>query len=157
MRVQPSISRNVKQPDLCSVLNVNCRSDFVKAANSNTIYGVCLVLHDPEVVLVLVRVKSDLLLLASSRVHMIVGVEITTLGVPMPNANPGAKGDVGRGISHRLAVECGLELAGHKSITITRVHQAEEVDGKHGHVESNGNDDKAECSGTEVLAPDTLY
>lgn len=115
-----------------------------------------MVLEKPDVVVILVRVQGDLLLLATSGVHERVRVKITTLGVNVTDADTAAEHDVGRDILHALVVQGCLEFGAHETVTITRVLEAGEVDGKHGHVEGDRDDDKAEEAGQEVLGEQTL-
>ena len=94
-----------------------------------------LVLHDPDVVLILVWVEGDLLLLASGGVHVAVRVKITTLCVPVTQRDAASECNVGWNILHTLGVQSSLEFGRHEAIALTRVDKAEEVDSKHGHVE----------------------
>lgn len=116
-----------------------------------------MVLQDPNVVVVLVGIQSDLLLQATGRVHEGVRVEVATLSVDMADGNSASHDDVCGNVLHTLAVQSSLELRAHESITLTRVGQAKEVNGEHGEIEGNGDNDKAENSGHEVLEPETLH
>lgn len=118
--------------------------------------GLSLVLEQPDVVVVLVRVESDLLLLAARGVHEGVGVEVATSGVDMTNANAAAHDDIGRDILHALAVKSGLKFGAHETITVTGVLENGEVNGEHGHVEGDGDDNEGEDTGHEVLGPKAL-
>ena len=109
------------------------------------------VLQEPDIVLILVWVESDLLLLGASWVHKWVGVQVSTLGIVVSNADAGAECNIGWGIAHAFGVESGLELGAHESIAFSWVDEAEEVDGEHAHVESDWDDDQAEGSGEDVL------
>jgi hypothetical protein len=60
-------------------------------------------------------------------------------------------------ILHSLRVESGLEFGAHESVTISRVHEADEVDSKHGHVERDWDYDEAEDSGNEMLGKQALF
>jgi hypothetical protein len=115
-----------------------------------------LVLHDEHVILILVGIESNLLLLAAGGVHVVVRVQITTLGVVVTNADTGAEGNVRRHILHGLGVQRSLELRRHEAITFSRVDQAEEVNTEHGHVETQGNDNQTKNAGEEVLEPQSL-
>jgi hypothetical protein len=116
-----------------------------------------LVLKEPHVVVVLVRVQGDLLLLATGRVHERMRVEVTTLSVDMADGDTAAHDDIGGDILHTLVIESGLELGAHEAITVTRVLEADEVDGEHGHVEGERNDDETEDTSHKVLSEKTLF
>jgi hypothetical protein len=58
---------------------------------SRDIKGLCHVFKEPNVVLVLMRIKSDLLLFAASWVHEVVRVQISSLGVVMPDTDSAAE------------------------------------------------------------------
>jgi hypothetical protein len=113
----------------------------------------CLVLHDENIVLILVRVEGDLLLLATGGIHVVVRVQIATLGVVVTKADTRAKGNIGRDVLHTLGVQSRLELGGHETITLTGVDQACEVDGEHGKVESKRNHNQTEDTSEKVLEP----
>ena len=88
--VKASISSDMVETDDTTILNVSgayvipglraceVRSRIVLGHDRKG-----LVLQNPDVVLVLVRVEGNLLLLATSRVHVAVRMEVTTLSVPM--------------------------------------------------------------------------
>lgn len=109
------------------------------------------VLEEPDIVLILVWVESDLLLFGTSRVHKWVGVQVSTLGIVVSNADAGAECNIGWGIAHALGVESGLKLGTHESIAFSWVDEAEEVDREHAHVESDWDHNQAEGSGEDVL------
>jgi hypothetical protein len=73
----------------------------------------------------------------------------------MADANPAAHDDISRNVLHPFGVEGGLELRAHETITLTRVDQSSEVDGEHGKVKRQGNDNQGEDASHEVLAPET--
>merc|ERR1719487_2172353 len=73
-----------------------------------------LVLDNEDVVLVLVRIKSDLLLLGARGVHVHVAVQVSALSVVVAEGNARTKRDICRDICHALVVEGGLELRGHE-------------------------------------------
>lgn len=133
---------------------VPCRRSFDLFA----IYAewLSLVLDDPNVVFVLVRVESDLLLVAAGRVHVAVRVQVAALSVVVAQRDTASESHIGGDVLHALAVEGRLELGGHETITVTRVDETEEVNGEHGHVECDGNDDEAEDAGEKVLEPEAL-
>lgn len=135
--------------------SVPCQSSVERLAINTQ--GLSLVLQDPNVVVVLVGIQSDLLLQATGRVHEGVRVEVATLSVDMADGNSASHDDVGSNVLHTLAVQRSLEFRAHESITLTRVGQAKEVNGEHGEIEGNGDDDEAEDSGHEVLEPETLH
>lgn len=111
--------------------------DFV----STGIQWLGLVLQEPDVVLILVWVESDLLLLAPSRVHVAVRVEVSALSVVVTQGDTATKHYIGGNILHALAVESRLELGRHETVAVTRVDKAEEVNGEHANVKSDGDDD----------------
>jgi hypothetical protein len=74
----------------------------------------------------------------------------------MAQADPRPEGDIRGDITHSLVVEGRLEFRRHETVTFSRIGQASEMDGKHGHVEGNGNDDQAESTSEEVLEPQPL-
>ncbi len=113
------------------------------------------VLKQPDVVLILVWVKSNLLLLGSTWVHKWVRMQVATLSVVVSNADAGSECNIGWSITHGLGVEGGLELRAHESITLTWVNKAEEVDVEHGHVESDWDGDQGKDSGQDVLGVDS--
>lgn len=158
VRVQTAVGRLVVQSDSSAVLEVRKLSEAVPGVGSVdgksvNIEGLSLVLEQPNVVLVLVRVESDLLLLTSSGVHQSVRVKISSLSVDVADGNTATKENIGGNILHALAVESSLELGAHETISLTRVGEAEEVDSEHGHVEGDGNDDETEDASHEVLGP----
>jgi hypothetical protein len=142
VRMQTAVSGDVIQSDYRAVLDV-VRTNIVPGlgacqVRSGVVFGhdwQSLVLHDPDVVLILVRVEGDLLLLASGGVHVAMRVEITTLRVPVTKRDAASERDVGWNILHTLGVQSGLELRRHEAITFARVDKANEVDPEHGHVE----------------------
>lgn len=160
VRMETAIRCDVVQPDDTTILNIDGAKVIPSLGASEVRASVILrhdrqglVLHDPDVVLVLVRVEGDLLLLATGGVHVAVGMEITTLRVPVTKRDTASVSDIRWYILHALGVESSLELRRHETITVTRVNQAYEVNGKHSHVERDGNDDKTEETGEEVLEP----
>ena len=112
-----------------------------------------LVFQQEHVVLVLVGIEGDLLLLATSGVHVLMRVQVATLSVVVAETDTCAKCNIGGHVSHGLCVEGGLELAAHEAVTIAGVYKADEVDSEHGHVESNGDDNQAERACKKVLEP----
>ena len=118
---------------------------------------ICFVLHNPQIVVVLMWVERDLLLPTASGVHVSMGVQISALCVPVSNADFRTISYICRHVLHPLIVEGGLELAGHESISIPRINKAEKMNRKHGHVKSDGNDDQAKNAGKKMLKPQTLY
>lgn len=164
VRVQTTISGNVVETDertvrdpfrVEAIPSVRSGDGGVSGRIHSPIDRLRLVLNEEDIVLIFVRVESDLLLLATSRVHVRVGVQVATLGVVVTETDARAKSHVCGDIGHSLGVECGLELAAHEAIAITRVDEANKVDGKHGHVEGDWDDDQAEDAGEEVLEPQT--
>ena len=80
-------------------------------------------------------------------------VQISTLSVVVTQADSRAKCNIGRYIGHSLGVEGRLELGRHEAVSVTRVDEADEVDGEHGHVEGHWDDDETEDPREEVLEP----
>lgn len=118
--------------------------------------GLSLVLQEPDVVVVLVRIQSDLLLLAAGRVHERVRVKVTALGVNVTDGDTAAHDDIGGDVLHSLVVEGSLELGAHETISVTGVLEGDEVDGEHGHIEGQRDDDQGKDTSHEVLSPKTL-
>lgn len=71
-------------------------------------------------------------------------MEVSTLGIVMPDGDVGAECDVCGNTVHALRVESGLELGGHEAVAISRVAEAGKVNGEHGHVKYDGDSDEAE-------------
>jgi hypothetical protein len=162
VRVKTAIGGDVVEPDNTTILNVDrtkvipsFRASQVRASVILRHNGESLVLHDPDVVLILVGVESNLLLLAADGVHVAVRVEVSTLRVPVTERNTASIGNIGWHILHTLGVQGGLELRRHETITFAGVDQADEMNCEHGHVEGDGNDDQAEETSEEVLEPQT--
>jgi hypothetical protein len=103
-----------------------------------------------------VGVEGDLLLLATSGVHEIMRVQIASLSIVMSYADSTSKCYIDRNILHSLRIESCLKFRAHKSITVSWIDKADEVDSKHSHVERDGNDDEAEYSGNEMLGKQAL-
>lgn len=160
VRVDSSARDQMVQPDNGAVFDV-IRGDVIPG--KRTLHfavgtqGLGLVFEDKNVVLVLVRIESDLLLLTSGGVHVVVRVKVATLSVKVTDADARAEDHIGRDILHRLGVEGRLELGRHESVAFSGVDQAEEMDGEHSAVEAKRDDDKTEDTGKEVLKPDTLH
>lgn len=162
--VQAAVGRDVVEADDGAIMEERGRGQGVPGQGAwdgcissrvgGPVDGLGLVLHDPDVVLVLVRVEGDLLLLGAGGVHVGVGVQVATLRVVVPERDAGAEGNVGGHVGHGLAVERGLELGRHEAVAVARVDEAEEVDGEECHVDGGGDDDQAEDAGEQVLEPD---
>ncbi len=108
--------------------------------------GLGHILEEPDVVLIRVGVQSDLLLLASSGVHKVMGVQVSSLGVVVSNTNSTTECNIDWYILHSLGIKSSLELRAHESISITWVYQAKEVDSEHCHIEGDWNDNQTEDS-----------
>jgi hypothetical protein len=67
---------------------------------SHDIQRLCHVFKEPDVVLVLMRIESNLLLFAASRIHEVVRVQISPLGIMMPDTDATAKCYVDWNILH---------------------------------------------------------
>ena len=161
--VQAAVCRDVVEADEGAVEDVvggdgvpgeGAGEGGVAGGVSAPVDGLGLVLDEPDVVLVFVRVEGDLLLVASRGVHVGVGVQVAALRVVVAEGNARAEGDFGGDVRHAFAVEGGLEFGAHEAVAVAGVDEAEEVDGEHGHVEGGGDDDETEDAGEEVLAPD---
>lgn len=161
MRVQTSMGRRVVETENSAILDVLDLGQVVPGVGAVDGLAVraerlSLVLQEPDVVFVLVGIKGDLLLLAAGGIHERVRVQVASLGVDVANGNTAAHDDIGRDILHSLVVERGLEFGAHKAVTVARVSQALEVDGEHGKIEGDGNDDEAKGTSHEMFGPDAL-
>jgi len=67
-----------------------------------------------------------------------------------------AERDICRDVLHAFGVQRGLEFRRHEAITFARVDEADEVNDKHAHVESDGDNDQAKDAREKVLEPDSL-
>ena len=160
MGVQAAVSGDVVEPDNTTIFDV-VRTDIVPRLGARKVGASVafrhnrqsLVLHDPDVVLVLVGIQGDLLLLATSWVHVAVGVQVATLCIPVTERDTASIRNISRDILHTFRVQRSLELRGHETITIAGIDQADEVDTEHGHIERDGDDNQAEQTGEEVLEP----
>lgn len=155
--VESPVGRGVIQSDDSTVLDV---SEITSVPSSGpgdgvafSVKGLCLVLDDPDVVLVLVRVQGDLLLLTAFGVHVIVRMKVTTLSVDVANSDSRSKNNISGSIHHTLVVEGSLELRGHEAIAFAGIGEAEEVDGEHAHIDRHGDNNKAKSTSEEVLEP----
>ena len=160
VRVEASVGLQMVHSDHVTVLDVrhlwkvipsSCAVDCLALA----VQRLGLVLHEPNIVLILVGIQSDLLLLTASGVHEGMRMQISALSVDMADGQPTTESDVNRHILHALVVQSCLKFGAHETISLTGVRQAHEVDGKHGHVESDRDDDKTESTGHEVLGKDS--
>ncbi len=130
MGMQATVRRAVVQSKNGAILDVWHLGQLVPRTGSVDwlavdVQGLSLVLEDPDVVIVLVGVQSDLLLLGSSWVHQGVRVQIATLGVDVADRNTAAHQHIDRNVLHALGVERGLELRAHEAIAIAGVDEAE--------------------------------
>lgn len=82
-------------------------------------------------------------------------MEVSTLGVVMPDGDTGAVCNICRDAMHTLRVEGRLEFGGHEAIAVTRVAEAGEVDGEHGHVKGDRDNDETEDAGEQMIEPKT--
>lgn len=161
VRVKASVGRHVVNANNVAILDVG---KFIQSVpGTSTVDGFAiyiewlrLVLQEKHVVLVLVRVQSNLLLLGSSRVHERMGVEVATLGVDVADSHSAAHEDVNRDVTHALRVQSGLELGAHETVALAGIDKAHEVDSKHGHVEGHGDNDQAEDARHEVFGKNAL-
>lgn len=161
MGMKTTASSQVEKLDGVTILDEGRRAKSVPSERSVywlslDIKGLGHVLEEPDVVLVLVGVECDLLLLAASGIHEVVGMQVSSLSVVVSDAHSATKSNIDWDILHSLGVKRGLELRAHESISITRVNQAKEVDSKHGHVECDWNNNKAEHSRYNMLGKDAL-
>ncbi len=83
-------------------------------------------------------------------------MEITAVGIVMSDTDSAAHDHVNGYVLHGFRIQSSLELRRHEAITVAWVDKAEEVNAKQSRVEGDGNDDKAEEAGKEVLEPQTL-
>jgi hypothetical protein len=114
VRVYAAVSDNVIQADDRSINDplgielIPChRSSHggVSSRIGGPIDRLRLVLNEEDIVLILMRVESNLLLLAASGVHVLMGVEVAALGVVVAEADTRTESDVSWDISHALSVE----------------------------------------------------
>ena len=115
-----------------------------------------LVLEQPSIIFIFVWVESDLLLLASSRIHGVVRVQISAMSVVMSDTNPATHDNVNRDVLHSFGIEGSLEFRRHEAVTIAWIDEADEVYAKQGNIESEWDHDQTEESGKKVLEPQTL-
>lgn len=159
VRVQSTVGRLVVESENGAVLNGNgAIGELVPGVSAIDwvaidAQGLSLVFEEPDVVLIFVRVQGDLLLLASSRIHERMGVQVATLSVDVTDGDATAKSDIGRNVLHAFAVQSCLELGTHEAVALAGVDEAEKVNSEHGHVEGGGNDDEAEDPRCEMLTP----
>ena len=161
VRMQATVGLKVVEPKDHLVLDEVERRESIPSLwtvdGAIETFGLGLILEQPYVVVVLVRVQGDLLLLASGGVHMVMGMQIAALGVVVSEGDPAAKRHVNGHVLHRFRVERRLEFRGHETVAVTRINQAYKVDGEHAHVKRQRDDDEAERSRKQMLEPKTLY
>jgi hypothetical protein len=164
VRVNTTVSNDMVQAEDRSVNNPfrielvpghGSRNGSVAGRVTGPVNRLSLVLQEEHVVLVLVGVEGDLLLLATSRVHVLMRVQVATLSVVVAETDTCAKCNISGDVSHGLCVEGRLELAAHEAVTVTRVDEADKVNCEHGHVEGDGNDNQTESASKEVLEPNS--
>lgn len=156
MGMDSSMSHQMIQPDRSSVFNKLCRQIVPRIWTLHLTVRterLSLVLYNKQIVLIFVRIECNLLLLASTGIHVTVRMKIAPLCVVVADGNSGAKHDVSRDILHTLGVQGGLEFRGHETVTISGIDKADEVNRKHSNIEADRNDNKTEHSGKEVLEP----
>ncbi len=156
MRVDSAMGHEMVHSDNVAVFNVFCQvAPCLRASHSDIVRcnRLSLVLEEEDIVLVLVRVQSDLLLFTTGGIHVRMRVEVSTLSVVMSEGHLTAKEHVRWSISHALVVQGRLKLGRHESITIARVDQAKEVDAEHANVECDRDDNKAEDPRKQMLSP----
>lgn len=83
-------------------------------------------------------------------------MQVAALRVVMADGYPAAESNIDRHILHRLGVERRLELGRHETIPVAGVDQTDKVNGEHGHVECDGDDDQTEGTRKEVFEPEAL-
>jgi hypothetical protein len=115
------------------------------------------ILKEPGIILILMGIECDLLLVAARWVHEVVGVEVPSLSVVMPDADSTSKGDIHRDILHGFGVKSGLEFRAHEPVPVTRVHKTDEMDGKYTQVKGNGYDNQTKDTCSDMLGEDSLY
>lgn len=156
VRVNTAVSKFVVESDHRAILNGTSSLVVPSKGTLNLAVGaqgLSLVLHNEDVVLILVRVKGDLLLLTTGGVHVVVRVQVATLGVVVTEGDTRAERHISRNILHALGIQGVLELGRHETITLARVDQADEVNSEHGKVESQRNHDQTEDTREQVLEP----
>ena len=160
MGVKSSVGQRMVEPDNRTIVNMVSGEVIPRKWAFHLAVGtkwLGLVLDNKKVVFILVRVQSNLLLLASSGKHVWVGMKVATVGVQMTQTDSRAKRNISRDIVHRLGVQGRLELRRHEAITISWVYQAQEMNSEHSAVESDGYNDQTENTGEEMFKPKTLY
>ena len=105
MRVEAAVCCHVVELDGISILNEVGRVDGIPSIRAIDWLAVDVerlghVLHEPQVVFILMRVEGDLLLLAAGGVHKVVRVQISSLGVVMPDGDSASKCNIDRNILH---------------------------------------------------------
>ncbi len=140
MRMKATTGSQMEELDGVSVIDKGWWAESVPSEGaidrlSIDVEGLGHVLHEPDIVLILVGIESDLLLLAAGRIHQVMRMQVASLGVVVSDADSATQGNIDWDILHGLGVESGLELGAHESISISWVGQAEEVDSEHCHIE----------------------
>ena len=107
MGMETAVSRSVVKLDGIAVLDEVWRVDGVPGQcaidrRSMNVKRLCLVLQKPDIVFILVWVECDLLLLATSGIHKVVRMKISSLGVVMSDADTATKSDINWNILHSL-------------------------------------------------------
>ena len=156
MRMETTVSGQMVETENSTILDIGGLGQVIPSASSVNGLAIdtkrlSLVFQEPNVVVVLVGIESDLLLLGTSGVHQGVRMKIASLGVDVPDSNTATQKNVGRDILHTLRVQSRLKLGAHEAVTVAGVGKAQEVDSEHGHVERKRDDDEAESAGHEVL------
>lgn len=159
MGMKPAMRCKMVQLDYRTIIK-HCRVEIVPSIRSCDrsvqTFGLRLILEQPDVVLILVGVQSNLLLFAASRIHVVMRMQVATLSVVVPDADTAAQCNIDWDILHAFRVQRSLKLRRHESVSIARINETDEVYGKHGHVECHWNDDETERSGQKVLEPEPL-
>lgn len=106
--------------------------------------------NDPDIVVVQVRVEGDLLLLTSSRVGGLVGVQVATLSVEMLDCDGRAESDVRKSVGHSVSVKGVLEGAAHEGVAFTAAPKKAEMDGESAEVDKKGQADETNGTSRKV-------
>ena len=144
MGVKSSVGQRMVEPDNRTIVNMVSGEVIPRKWAFHLAVGakwLGLVLDNEKVVFILVRVQSNLLLLASSGKHVWVGMKVATVGVQMTQTDSRAKRNISRDIMHRLGVQSRLELRRHEPVSISWIYQAQEMNSEHSAVEADGNND----------------
>ena len=84
----------------------------------------------PLIILIVMRIKRDLLLSRSTRVIVRVRMQVPAVRVDVSKSDGGTERDVCVGIAHSVSAECVLELGGHEPVAFAGLLESTQVHGK---------------------------